>query len=132
MTITSTTFQRDRAAPGTALVPVLVSSPVSGWRGWSAMCVSSSVAGMPLSVTATVLSRHCVYVKSYCWWRERSVCWTGAEAVDRDDRGARPGGGDDVADRPGNRHRPGDAVQVLLRRRGDPGRLARPARHPPP
>ena len=67
-----------------------------------------------------------------------------AEAVDRDDRGAPPRGarrdpgrhrgaggraragvGDDVADRRGDRHRAGDAVQVLPRRRGDPGRLAR-------
>src|ERR671916_255651 len=80
-----------------------------------------------------------------------TVYWGDAEAVERDDRGAPPRGarrdpghylgaggraraevGDDVADRREDRHRTGDAIQVLPGRRSDPGRLAPTSRHRPP
>src|SRR5438874_13369148 len=77
----------------------------------------------------------------------------GAEAVERDDRGAPPGGarrdpghhggagvrawaagGNDGADRRADRHRTRHAVQILPRHRHDPAYLAPPSDHraPPP
>src|SRR5438876_7339168 len=74
-----------------------------------------------------------------------------AEAMERDDRGAPPRGargdpghhldagdrartdvGDDVTDRREDGYRTCDAVQVLPRRRSDPGRLASTSRQRPP